>query len=72
MEDLLNEGKDLTDAELIEQGFAESYNSIIKQVIDAEFQSEELTPHDIAEDIYYNADWAYISTYIYERRFNED
>lgn len=72
LEDLLDEGKDLTDAELVEQGFAESYNSIIKQVIDAEFQSEALTPHDIAEDIYYNADWAYISTYIFERKYNED
>ena len=72
LEDLLDEGKDLTDVELIEQGFAESYNSIIKKVIDAEFESDTLTPHDIAEDIYQNADWAYIDTYIIEMKYNEN
>lgn len=66
LEDLLAEGKDLTNTELIEQGYAESYNSIVKQVIDAEFESDILTPHDIAVDIYDNADWAYIATYIVE------
>lgn len=65
LEDLFIEGKDLTDNELVEQGLAESYNSIIKQIIDAELESN-LTPHEIAEDLYYNADWAYISTYIME------
>lgn len=63
IEDLFIEGKDLTDNELIEQGIAESYSSIIKQIIDAEFECN-LTPHEIAEYLYYNADWAYISTYI--------
>lgn len=63
IEDLFIEGKDLTDNELIKQGYADSYNSIIRQIIDAELESN-LTPHEIAEDLYYNADWAYISTYI--------
>lgn len=47
------------------KNLAESYNSIIRQIIDAELESN-LTPHEIAEDLYYNADWAYISTYIME------
>lgn len=68
LEEMFENGADLTDAELIEQGYAESYNSIIKKVIDAELESN-MTPHDIAEYIYKNADCAYISTYICE--FNE-
>lgn len=72
LKDLFDEGKDLTDAELIALGYAESYNTIIKQVIYAELESDTLTPYDIAEDLYYCADWAYISTYINERKYNED
>ena len=70
LEDLFIDGQDLTDNELIEQGYAESYNSIIRQIIDAELESN-LTPHEIAEDLYYNADWAYISTYIMELKIED-
>lgn len=66
--DLNEQGIDLTDEELIEQGYAETYNSIIAQIVDADFDCP-LTADQIAEQIYYNADWAYISTYICE--FND-
>lgn len=70
LEDLLDEGKDLTDAELIEQGYAESYNSIVKQIKQSDICNInsvcDKTIHEIAEYLYQNADWAYISTYILE------
>lgn len=70
LNDLLDEGKDLTDAELIEQGYAESYNSIVKQIKQSDICNInsvcDKTIHEIAEYIYNNADWAYISTYILE------
>ena len=66
LEEMIENDFDLNDEELIKQGYAESYNSIIKQVIDAELEYGDMTPHDIAEFLYQNADWAYISTYILE------
>lgn len=67
LEEMFENGYDLTDAQLIEQGYAESYNSIIKQVVDADLDEKtDNAVHDIAEYIYQNADWAYISTYILE------
>lgn len=70
LEDLLNEDKDLTDAELIEQGYAESYNSIVKQIKQSDICNINSvcnkTIHEIAEYIYSIADWAYITTYILE------
>jgi hypothetical protein len=58
------------DLALFEQGYAESYNSIVKQIKQSDICDInsvcEKTIHEIAEYLYQNADWAYISTYLLE------
>lgn len=64
LEDLFNEGKDLTDEQLIEQEYAETYNTIVEQIKSANLGNVNV--EELAEQLYVNADWAYIATYILE------
>lgn len=62
LEDFVDAGEDMTDDEMIRRGFAENYTSIIEQVKKIAKENDDV--QEIAEDLYNNADWAYIDTYI--------
>lgn len=69
MREVFEQGKDLTDDELVEEGFADTYDTIIEEVNEKWdcFEDDvkaECSVEDIAEQAFENALWTCISTEI--------
>lgn len=73
LQELEEQDHELTDAEVIEKGIGESYNSILKQcqenfdeIAEANEYDDPITVEDLVQDVFNTVDWQYVSTLLDE------